>query len=419
MIAAALAAALAHAAAAANATDPVPSSASTIESIVPDEADEAAAGVCADDEDTSLSCRLRRADARVRERFAGRGPLRIVWSGLLMVDLAGPNSDLTENDNIQLRRLRVGFDRHFDAWTMRGYAEYKTGRLELEEFLLQRRWGDGLVVLGNQTEPFGLERVSSISGTTQLERALPVALTQGLDVGALYARRDGGWYWALGLFAPGSRNDGVRNKGPALDGRFAWSDVGDDDMRHFGAALSFRPQSSDSEVQFRSYPEVGLANVYLVDTGKFAGVDRSRRAGVEYAEVAGGWSWQAEAMAMRLSRIDGAPDLAFHGAYAEISWFPWEGRREYDAQQARFAVPAAVGHATWQFSARLSRVDLSSHDVDGGRETNLTLAANWYLTPRARLAANAVRVLQLDGGPFRGDTHGDYAFVVRLQYDLF
>src|SRR5262249_46615312 len=146
-------------------------------------------------------------------------------------------------------------------------------------------WG-GQIVLGNQTEPFGLERITGVASTTQLERALPAALAPGLDLGAAYARRAGNWYWTAGLFAPGSSNDGVRNKGSCVDGRVVWADAGEDHVRHFGAAASLRPQSSDSEIQFRSYPEVALSNVYLVDTGKLAGVDHVRRAGLEYAEVA-------------------------------------------------------------------------------------------------------------------------------------
>jgi phosphate-selective porin OprO/OprP len=380
---------------------------------------ESATSVRCPPDDDSLPCKIRRADARWRYELGGHGPLGIDWQGLLMLDFAGPNSVLIDDNNVQVRRLRIGFDRRFEEWTLRGYAEYKTGRLELEELYLKHALWAGQFVIGNQTEPFGLERITGVASTTQLERALPAALTPGLDMGAAYARREGNWYWTAGLFAADSANDGLRNKGQAIDGRLVWADAGEDHVRHIGAALSFRPQSSDSEIQFRSYPEVALSNVYLVNTGKFADVDHVTRAGIEYAEVAGAWSWQAESMTTWLSRINGLPELAFHGAYAELSWFPWEGRRRYDAEQARFGAIGDVGHATVQFSARISHIDLSSHDVDGGRETNLTLAANWYVTDRARLGANLVKVMQLEGGPFHGTAQGDYVFVVRLQYDFF
>lgn len=393
-----------------------PSPISGLADPAPADRDETLSTDCPED-DLSVGCLLRRADARVRHQLAGNGLLRIVWHGLLMFDLAGPNSDITDNNNVQLRRARIGFERPFEAWTVRGYAEYKTGRFEIEEVYARREWLDGTVTLGNQAEPVGLERVSSVTATTQLERALPAALTPGLNFGAAYARRDGNWYWSVGGFASGSANDGLRSKGTALDGRLVHAAVDADHVRHFGAALSLRPQSSDREIQFRSVPEVALSNVYLVDTGAIDNVDHVRRAGLEYAETAGAWSWQAESMATHLSRTN--DDLVFRGAYAEISWFPWGGRRHYDAKEARFTDIVDVGRATWQFSARLSRLDLSSREVDGGRETNLTLAANWYVTQHARIGANLVKVLQLDGGPFGGDTHGDYAFVMRLQYDLF
>ena len=100
----------------------------------------------------------------------------------------------------------------------------------------------------------------------------------------------------------------------------------------------------------------------------------------------------------------------------------WHGLLMFDLagpNSARFVDIENVGRTTREFSARLSRIELINRDVDGGRETNLTLAANWYVTPHARIGANLLTVLQLDGGPFDGDAHGDYAFVVRLQYDLF
>lgn len=371
-------------------------------------------------DDTSFTCKLYRFDEYARGKLSGGGVLGVHYAGLLMLDLSPTDNALTDGTSIQLRRLRVGFDRALTPeWTLRGSVEVKTGRLEFQDVYVARTWGDGRVVLGNQVEPFGLERVTGAQNTIQLERSLPIALAPGLDVGASYARRDGDWYWTAGAFGAGSSNDGLRNRGLAADGRLVWAHSGEDHVRHFGAALSLRPHLNDVTQQFRSYPEVALSNTYLVDTGKIAEVDGARRGGFEYAEVVGQWSWQAEAIGMRLTRANGMPGLMFHGSYAQLSWFPWQGQRRYDPQTARFVTTEGIGRSVFEFSARLSRIDLNSADIEGGAETNLTLAANWYVTPRVRLGANLVHVFDLDAGPTAGTAAHDSALVVRLQYELF
>jgi phosphate-selective porin OprO/OprP len=371
-------------------------------------------------DDNSLPCALRRFDAAARKRLSTGPILDFTYHGFVMLDFSGPDSDLNGGQNVQVRRARIGFDRPFDdKWTLRGDIELKTGRFELEDVYLRRTWDGMQFYIGNQTEPFGLERVTGSQYTMLLERSLPLAFAPGYDVGARLADRSGDWFWTAGLFGAGSSNDGLRSKGYAVDGRLVWSRSDDDSLRHFGAAVSLRPQSSEADVRFRSYPEIAVSNVYLVDTGEFANVSNVRRYGFEYAEVHGPWSWQGEAITTRVLRTDGLPALTFHGSYVELSWFPWQGMRHYDPKEAKFVSIGDVGREVFEFTARLSHIDLTSQEIDGGRETNATLGANWYVTSNVRLGLNYIRVLTLQGGPFHGVIDNHNTLLLRLQYDVF
>jgi phosphate-selective porin OprO/OprP len=381
---------------------------------------------CAPDE-SSWPCAMSRFNARMREDLneepQGREGrlLGIHYDGYLMLDAAGADSALTDGDQIQIRRANLGFERPLgDTWRMRGSAELKTGRFELQDFYLRRDWRNGRVTLGNQTEPFGLEDITSAQYTTLLERSLSAALVPARNIGAAYDRRDGDWYWSIGTFGFGTANDGLRTKGFSGDGRLVWSRAdADDRMLHLGAAVSVRRFEADHDLRFRTTPEVAMSNVYLVDTGTIPNVANVNRAGFEYAQFAGAWEYQAEAVETRVTRSDGSPNLTFHGAYAEVSWFPWQGQRRYNADQARFVAVDAAGTNIVQFSARLSNIDLSSGEIAGGRQTDVTLGAKWFPTRRLHFGANWVYVLKLDGGPRNGIGEHDNAFVVRAQYDAF
>jgi len=61
--------------------------------------------------------------------------------------------------------------------------------------------------------------------------------------------------------------------------------------------------------------------------------------------------------------------------------------------------------------ARYSRLDLDDADVAGGRQHDLTLGANWYLTSHFKLQANYVKV----DASRRGVKRDPEIFEVRAQ----
>jgi phosphate-selective porin OprO/OprP len=186
-----------------------------------------------------------------------------------------------------------------------------------------------------------------------------------------------------------------------------------------GASFSYRINADNA--RFRSRPEIATANTYFVDTGQIDGVDRIVRGGLEANQMRGRLSWQSEILAARLHR-DSAPGLTFWGAYLYASWFLTDDSRNYDLGQGRF-VPQHVsspvfggGSGAIELAARASHVDLNDGDVFGGKETNLTVGVNWYLTDALRLSGNLVKVLNVDRPGSEFDGSDPLIAAVRLQW---
>jgi phosphate-selective porin OprO and OprP len=284
----------------------------------------------------------------------------------------------------------------------------------------QWRW-----VLGQQTEPFSLENDMSGLATTFMERALPNALTPGNTLGFSLSTTLGPWFMETGFFGKdlaGSRD--VSNQGLGWSGRLAFVPQGDDkQVIHLGFSLSWRglfDLIDDNHTFIRSRPEVGLTDVRYVDTGDLPGINHISRFDLEGAWQAGPLSLQAEYIRTILSREGAYGDAAFEGWYAYASWFPLGGSRKYAPQKALFVYPdirSAWGE--WEVAVRYSLLNLNNGSVRGGREQNLTLGLNWYLTPKLRVMANYVLVSNdqnADGnGTLIGNDHPQI-FQMRVQW---
>lgn len=217
--------------------------------------------------------------------------------------------------------------------------------------------------------------------------------------------------------------DGQSESGQAVVLHYVHAPVnfrGQDNV-HLGGSLSWRVNVNSANTVFRSRPEIATANTFFVDTGEIAGVSEIIRAGLEATRVAGRFSWQSEVLSSQVRR-DSADTVHFWGAYAFASWFLTNDTRNYDSGQGQF-VPVKVGnpvrHGGWgalEVAARVSYVDLQDGDVNGGRESNLSLGLNWYLNDKLRLMGNIVKVLDVDRPGNEFDGIDPLIAAVRLQW---
>lgn len=278
---------------------------------------------------------------------------------------------------------------------------------------------------GQFKEPFSLQNMTGSSNVNFIERSLADIFTTERTLGAgLFAGED---HWSLGagLF--------TRDIGGELDsdsagasGRLTFTPLNSDGhVLHLGGSLSWRHTGDDETLSFDPKPESGVSIDPLVSTTNPLPIDAEDfyRYGVEAAWMYGRFTLQGEYMGVAVNRETGGnPDIDFNGYYAEVSWFLTEDRRAYRGWTGTFGSVdpnADVGHGGiggWQIAARISNIDLSDADINGGEEHNLTLGLNWYPNANLRFSANYIKVLEIRGGPLPGNEPS--IFLVRGQLDF-
>ncbi|WP_363796290.1 porin [Lysobacter firmicutimachus] len=153
--------------------------------------------------------------------------------------------------------------------------------------------------------------------------------------------------------------------------------------------------------RFRARPEAGLTGVRLVDSGTLRNTDKIVRNGLEALWIDGPWSAQAEYLHATAQRENGARDFSADGYYLTGSWVLTGESRPYNGNNIGNVKPAHRYGAV-ELLARYGELDLDDGGIAGGRQRDLTLGVNWYLTSHFKCQANYVRV-KADKGPLSAD----------------
>lgn len=260
------------------------------------------------------------------------------------------------------------------------------------------------VRVGHFKEPFSLEEMTSDDFVTFQERALPNALSPSRNTGiaimpVFFDERmtaTAGGFRETDDTGYGFGSDQEYNVTARVTG-LPWYADGGGNLLHLGFAYSHKFRDGD-DITFSQRPESHLFPVRLVNTRTIVtdGVDLINP---EVALVVGPWSLQAEYMHAFVAQVDN-PDPDFGGFYVFGSYFLTAGdQRRYRAATGAFEKPIpkrdfgfgeGSGWGAWEVAARYSRLDLSSENVDGGAEDNLSGQVNWYLNPNTRIGLNYV-----------------------------
>ena len=258
---------------------------------------------------------------------------------------------------------------------------------------------------GNFKEPFSLEQLQSNNDTTFMERSLADTFTPSRNTGFAVAGRGEWWTLSLGAFG-GNINSTVDKGGLAGTARATIAPIlTDTEVLHFGVAGSYRSlDQAGPEPSFSSRPESFLFRTSLVDTGKIADGRSVGRVGLEAAYANGPFRIQSEFMTVEVDRDGGRGGVTFNGGYVHGAWVINGKAAKYslDADDAtEIGVFKRVepesgqrvsrgGSGVFELAARYSAVELSSRNVRGGYQQDVTAGLNWHPEPFIRIMANYV-----------------------------
>lgn len=360
---------------------------------------------------------VSRSDGAFKLKFGGRIMVDGVLGTLsndLEDDFRDAGIDPGDGTGVEFRRARIFFsgdvyDRIFFK------AEYDFAQPDDDDnpdftdvYLGLKKLGPvGSVQMGHFKEPMFLQESTSSKDITFMERGLNTAFFPGRNVGLMATGNlaEHKVLWQAGIFRD------TNDQGFAFDdwgdanwdvaARLAGAPIYADDgakVLHLGAGYIHRFLDSDSagNLRIRERPESHLLQ-RIVDTGAIE-ASNADILNIELAGVHGPLSVQAEYTNSWVDGSGGQEDLHFWGVYGFVSYFLTGEHRAYELGKGRFARlrpeknfdPTRGQWGAWETAARISYLDLTNANIDGGKVWDLTAGLNWYLTPNLRAMLNYI-----------------------------
>ena len=289
-------------------------------------------------------------------------------------------------------KLEVNFDPDGNVAVTDGWISY-TGFKPLGNPLI--------LTIGHQKVPFSQQSMTSSNWQVFQERSMQDAF---IDSPATGRRRLGfvahsyGKYWlaSAGVFGEGIDYPRNGNENFGTAGRLLFYPMAQKrKLLTVGGAVYYRNWRRDEDLKFGARPEAHISNAKLVNTGDLKEVDDIVMYNVEVSSVLGSFHAQGEYTGTNVQRR-GAADLTLGGWYVQAGYFLTGENRNYDWKSGKYrrVIPNTNvgdgGIGAWEIAARYSEMDLSSQDIQGGEERNVTLGVNWWLNRSLMMRLNYV-----------------------------
>jgi phosphate-selective porin OprO/OprP len=391
--------------------------------------------------ESQLAALAMRVDAL--EQPVVKYPSLPVLSGVFQADAVAFDQDDANRATLGLIENGAGF-RRTRLGAKAAIANNMNGFIQLDFAAVGRptftdvwvEWTDlplvGNVKVGQWKHPFSLEVVSSFRYTTFMERSvLFQAFTpfRHIGIGAFDHSDDLMGTWAASFIRTGQDHFGDSLSTEGGNGfvgrltRLAWYDeLEGRSYFHVGGAYYFNEPPHHIH-RFRTIPEmfvgenipngVGTSGVAVpgvlngtpsfVDTLPIFGVDGIHTFGLEGLLVHGPLSIQAEGMTALVDQAV-APTAVLSGSYLQVGYFLTGEHRPYD--RAGGAIDRVkpfedfflisdgsgpcYGKGAWEVAVRLSYIDLTDANINGGSLTDVTAGVNWYCNPNCKVVLNVV-----------------------------
>lgn len=334
-------------------------------------------------------------------------------------------------EGIELRRARLYASgtvwNDFDYKAQFDFADNKVGIKDLFVKYTGLDWFN--ITVGNQKQAISMELQESSNDIMFTERSLLNSLTAQFDRSLGLRLDSSGKSWSAQFGAYGSPVGKSDKKGWGVSSRATFAPINiKRHVAHIGASVGYRGKTdSNRQVQYK-YETSHMSNTYFSDTGRIDNVSGTTLAGFEVAYMFGPFSVQSEYAHSWLARENGLGGLDFGAYYVQAAWTLTGESRSYKGSQGKFKRLKPANEFSWakgtwgavELATRIDGNDLNSGDIQGGEETALTVALNWYLNTNVRLMADYRYAFAFENSPFK-DAEGDsveeglHAFNLRTQ----
>lgn len=310
------------------------------------------------------------------------------------------HTDLIDDAHTHRRKELGATVRRNGEWDAMVYFDFQSKRWLDVYARIDSAWlfGEdyGKFRIGHTKIPVGLESNTGSRAHSFIELSLPVlAHQQSRRTGVDWSLERPAYLIQAGYY-PWQDFQGD-NDGTTTAARFVWTPrKAAGDVLHLGAsgAIEHPHGTTDGRdvykapsARWQARPEHGLTDVRLVDSGALSQVRSIQRSGVEGLRIKGPWSVQGEYMRSHISRRNGLPNYTIDGYYAFASYVLTGESRGYTAGNMANLKPRSTWGAV-ELLARYSALDLDDRSIRGGRQHNVTLGANWYLTQYFKFEGN-------------------------------
>ncbi|HET7575023.1 MAG TPA: porin [Sphingomicrobium sp.] len=253
---------------------------------------------------------------------------------------------------------------------------------------------------GILTVPYTLDRATSSSNMTFMERAAPLEVAAGIGAttrSAVGITSNGRRWWA-GAFVTGPEADKISHDSgqAAVTARAVFMPV----LASHGSLLIggdvqylFNAPTGGSELNLRDRIELRIDGNRILGTGPLP-IHSARVLSGELAGAFRSFHFQGEYFNFNVERTRGSgPSLGFNGYYAQGGYILTGEKRSYSASSGSYGGvvpnhpfdPRSGGWGALEIAARYSMIDLNDKDIFGGRQENVTLGLNWYANSNIRL----------------------------------
>ena len=293
------------------------------------------------------------------------------------------------------RRARIGVNgRLTDKWDGRIEVDFADGGLSPNDFRLRRSFEHGgRLWLGQYKVPQGLNELTSSNSITFIERATNsnmIADSRRMGVAYSYYGRQAGFKTMVFGRALGQRGsiEGDMPLGFALRGIYAPT-IGSGTL-HLASSIVFEDKKENRSIGFSDRPEArdsrggrALLSLSIDDPG----LNSTFKTGFEAAYINGPFSMEAEYLQVSVD-IDPGGSPIFNGWHVQSSYV-FGGSRSYSPDGFGGVRPDTDAGA-WEIAARFSNMDLNDSGYTGGKQSNVTIALNRYVTSNLRFMMNVI-----------------------------